>query len=148
MAEPRLHAFDTSVIVAGVLGWHEHHKSALATLQHAFDHGRVVLPGPALVETYSVLTRLPAPHRISPNDALELLDATFHDGATVVALGSTELWRFLRGCPAAQIAGGRTYDAHILACADKGKADVLWTFNEHDFAALEHPTIDIRNPLQ
>jgi predicted nucleic acid-binding protein len=147
MAELGLHAFDTSVVVASVLGWHEHHKPALATLQHAFDHARVVLPGPALLETYSVLTRLPAAHRLSPVDALELLDETFHEHATVVALGVTELWRFLRACPASQVAGGRAYDAHILACADKAKAEVLWTFNERDFAALEHPTIEIRSPL-
>jgi len=40
----------------------------------------------------------------------------------------------------------RTLRLPILACADKVKANVLWTFNEHDFAALDHPTIEIRRP--
>lgn len=146
MAERALHAFDTSVIVAAVLGWHEHHAAALRALQHAFDRDRVVVPGPALVESYSVMTRLPAPHRISPADALLLLDETFHADAVTVALTTGELWRFLRSLPGTQVAGGRAYDAHILACADKAEAKVLWTLNEHDFTALDHPTIEIRRP--
>lgn len=146
MTELAIHAFDTSVIIAGVLGWHEHHLPALTALQRGFEHARVVVPGPALVETYSVMTRLPSPHRLSPADALSLLEETFHSAATVPMLSTTELWRFVRALPTAQVAGGRTYDAHILACADKAKADVLWTFNEQDFAALDHPTIEIRRP--
>ena len=129
-----------------MLGWHEHHLPALTALQRGFEHARVVVPGPALIETYSVLTRLPSPHRLSPADALSLLEETFHSAATVPVLSTTELWRFVRTLPPAQVAGGRTYDAHILACADKVKADVLWTFNEQDFAALDHPTIEIRRP--
>ncbi len=146
MAERPLHAFDTSVIVAAVLGWHEQHSAALRSLQRAFDHARVVVPGPALIESYSVMTRLPAPHRLSPADALAVLDETFHAGATLAPLTATELWRLVRTLPPAQVAGGRTYDAQILACADKAHATVLWTLNERDFLALEHPTIEIRRP--
>jgi toxin FitB len=147
MAERSLSAFDTSVIVAALLGWHEHHAPALRVLQQAFDRDRVVVPAPALVEAYSVMTRLPAPHRISPVDALDLLDETFHAAAAVAALTASELWRFVRALPGAQVAGGRTYDAHILACADKAQARVLWTLNERDFLALQHPTIEIRRPV-
>jgi predicted nucleic acid-binding protein len=146
MAERALHAFDTSVIIAALLGWHEHHKPALSALQRAFDDARVVVPGPALVESYSVMTRMPAPHRVAASDALELLEGTFQEDALTPALGSAELWRFLRGLPQAHVAGGRTYDAHILACAVKAKASVLWTFNDDDFAALDHGAIELRNP--
>jgi predicted nucleic acid-binding protein len=146
MAERSLHAFDTSVLVAALLGWHRHHAPALQALQRAFDHDRVVVPGPALIEAYSVMTRLPAPHRISPVDALALLDETFHADAALTALTATELWRFARTLAGRQVAGGRAYDAHILACADKAQAKVLWTLSEQDFLALEHPTIEIRRP--
>jgi len=101
MTELAIHAFDTSVIIAGVLGWHEHHLPALTALQRGFEHARVVVPGPALIETYSVLTRLPSPHRLSPADALSLLEETFHSAATVPMLRTTELWRFVRTLPTA-----------------------------------------------
>ncbi len=147
MADRHLHAFDTSVIVAAMLGWHEQHASALRTLQQAFDRNRVVVPGPALIEAYSVMTRLPAPHRLSPSDTRELLDETFSAAARVVPLTAQELWRLVRELSEQQVAGGRAYDAHILACARKAEASVLWTFNERDFQALvDDDEIAIRTP--
>jgi predicted nucleic acid-binding protein len=49
---------DTSVFVAAFASWHEKHALALAAVQ-AVD----VVIAHCLVETYSVLTRLPTPHR-------------------------------------------------------------------------------------
>ena len=52
---------DTSVLVAGFATWHEAHQSAARAL------GRGVhLVAHSALETYSVLTRLPAPHRVAP----------------------------------------------------------------------------------
>jgi AbrB family looped-hinge helix DNA binding protein len=50
-------AVDTSVVVAGFASWHEAHRSAAALARQP----RV--PAHVLVEAYSVLTRLPPPHR-------------------------------------------------------------------------------------
>ncbi len=143
MAESRI-AIDTSVIVAALLGWHEAHGPALKALQHAFERARLVVPGPALVEAYAVMTRLPSPHRLSPADSLVLLEETFENAALVITLTAAELWRFLRSLPVGTVAGGGSYDAHILACADKANAAVLLTLNERDFLALGHPKMEIR----
>ncbi len=51
-------AVDTSVVVAAFASWHEGHRSALAVLAR---HPR--LPAHVAVESFSVLTRLPPPHR-------------------------------------------------------------------------------------
>lgn len=40
----------------------------------------------ALAEAYAVLTRLPAPHRLAPADALAVLEGSFLEVARVVAL--------------------------------------------------------------
>lgn len=146
MAERARHALDTSFILAALLGWHERHASALRVLQNVFERFQVVVPGPALIEAYSVMTRLPSPHRLGPSDARALLEENFEQQASVVALTSIELWRFVRALPQAEIAGGRSYDAHILACADKAHASVLWTLNERDFLAVGHPDIEIKSP--
>lgn len=51
-------AADTSVVVAAFASWHEGHEAALRALRRG-----VRLPAQVLVESYSVLTRLPPPHR-------------------------------------------------------------------------------------
>jgi predicted nucleic acid-binding protein len=138
-------AVDTSVIVAALLGWHEDHDPARKALERALVSERLVLPAPALVESYAVMTRLPSPHRLSPTDAAALLRDTFA-GVTTVALAGEEVWPLLDHLESADIAGGRSYDAHILACARKAGAQRLLTLNERDFRALASKDIDIVRP--
>ena len=62
-------ACDTSVLVPALLASHESHARALRVLLD----GRVGIPAHVLAETFSVLTRLPAPHRIGSTDAAAAL---------------------------------------------------------------------------
>ena len=107
----------------------------------------MVIAAPALIEAYSVLTRLPAPHRISPADAHHLLEANFMKGIKVVALGAAAYQSFLRGVANDGIAGGRVYDAIIAACARKAKAQTLITFNTNHFDSLAGSDMEIVAPL-
>jgi len=91
----------------------------------------------ALAESYAVLTRIPAPHRLSPADALALLEGNFIDNARVVALDAPGYRSLLRRAGRDGISGGRTYDAVIAECALKAKAATLLTFNARHFADLE-----------
>jgi toxin FitB len=136
---------DTSVVVAALLGWHEQHEAARKSLERALTDASLVLATPVLLESYAVMTRLPAGHRLSPEDALALLKDTFA-GVPTVALDSGEVWRLLTDLEAAGISGGRTYDGHILACARKARAQRLLTFNERDFLSFEEPSIEIVRP--
>jgi predicted nucleic acid-binding protein len=136
---------DTSVVVAALLGWHEHHDPARKALEHALTDASLVLATPVLLESYAVLTRLPAGHRLHPEDAFALLKDTFTDVPTV-ALDSDQVWRLLADLESTGISGGRTYDGHILACARKARAQRLLTFNERDFLAFRDPTIEIIRP--
>src|ERR1700688_2804826 len=78
---------DTSCMVAAVCAWHEHHTAATAHIeQQLYEGAGVVVTGPALVEAYAVLTRLPAPHRLSPADAWAVLEANFVEPATIAML--------------------------------------------------------------
>lgn len=137
-------AVDTSVIVAGLLSWHEFHAPSLRALRAAADD--LVVPVPALVEAYSVLTRLPAPHRLAPDRALELIAGSFETRAVAIGLTGTDAWRLLHGLPAAGVAGGRTCDAVILACAIKGGADRLLTLDTEDFERLYTGDLEISKP--
>ncbi len=103
-------AIDTSVAVAALLSWHELHDECTLPASGAS------IPAHALVETYSVLTRLPAPHRISHSDARALLEARFTDTAILVM--NPPLQRTLIATLSdAGISGGSTYDGLIALIA-------------------------------
>jgi predicted nucleic acid-binding protein len=65
-------------MVAAVCTWHEHHAAAAAEIEGRLERQeQLAVPAPALVETYAVLTRLPAPHRVSAADAWTLVKVNF-----------------------------------------------------------------------
>jgi predicted nucleic acid-binding protein len=140
-------AVDSSVVVAALLAWHEHHEPAADAVEGAFRERGVVLPVPALVESYAVMTRLPAPHRLSPRDAHDLLKQNFGESAKAAGVTGADAWALLARLAADGVAGGRTYDALILAAAVKARADVLLTLNSSDFEPLARGDIEIRSPL-
>ena len=127
-------AVDTSCMIAAVCGWHEQHVAALTEIERRLDEGeRMAVPAHALIETFAVLTRLPAPHRLSPADAWTLVEANFIESAVVVVLTAKAYPTLLRRVVKHTIAGGRTYDAVIAECARKAKAAALLTFNRRHF---------------
>ncbi len=141
-------ALDTNCVVAAVCTWHEHHGAATAEIESRLNREEaLVVPATALVEAYAVLTRLPAPHRLSPADAWRLLEANFVQNATVIALDATKYTQLLASLASHALGGGRTYDAIIGECAAQAGAEVLLTFNRRHFDPA--PTgVSIVDPLQ
>jgi len=134
---PPATALDTSVLIAGLLSWHEHHEPASAQLAELLASAAdIVLPVHALVEAYAVLTRLPPPHRLSARDAFEILDGSFRNRAILVGLERDEGWDLIESLRDRSIAGGTSYDGLILACARKGGARRILTFNRAHFERL------------
>lgn len=99
-------AADTSVAVAALAGWHEGHESASAAVARGAR-----LPAHCLVEAYSVLTRLPAPHRFEPGVARDLLRSTFA-GAPLTMEGGAQ-GGLLDRLVEAGVSGGAAYDGLI-----------------------------------
>jgi predicted nucleic acid-binding protein len=103
-----------------------------------------MVPAPALIETYAVLTRLPPPYRLRPADAFALMEQNWSQ-AEVAALGAADIWPHLRGLPEPGVAGGSTYDAGVAACARRAGVDVILTWNVRHFERVaEH--IEVRSP--
>jgi predicted nucleic acid-binding protein len=127
-------ALDANCMIAAVCAWHEHHTRAVAAINTRIARGeRIATPAHALAEAYAVLTRLPPPHRLAPDTAWTLLDATFVTRATVVALSGRAYPSLLRRLAAQATAGGRTYDAIIAECARRARVHALLTFNRAHF---------------
>jgi toxin FitB len=101
---------DTSVLVAAVLSWHPHHDAAREAL-HTVD---VAVPTPVVVESYSVLTRMPGARRLAPDVAFALIDDV---STRVISLPAEDLLAELRGLSSREVSGGSVYDALIAATA-------------------------------
>ncbi len=101
---------DTSVAIALVVADHSHHGS----VTEAVGSERLGLAGHAAVETYSVLTRLPAPARRNPGTVRRLLDVNF---PATHFLPEDATAALLEELPSLAIAGGAIYDALIAAAA-------------------------------
>ena len=146
MSLPSAIAVDTSVVIAALLSWHEHHEAAAVALEAALaDPAGAVVPLPTLLEAYAVMTRLPSPHRLRPGDAAEILHSSLADRVRLATLGDADGWPMLKSLADAGVAGGRTYDAHIAACARAAAAGRLVTLNVRDFAAVA-PDLDLVDP--
>ena len=100
---------DTSLLVPALLSWHPSHRDARRSLS-----GIRAIPGHVLLETYSVLTRLPAPHRIAPSDAGDVLGALRVDVLTLPPKAHRSLVARLA---TGGVRGGSVYDALVGATA-------------------------------
>lgn len=108
---------DTSVVVAGFATWHERHESARRVLD-----GSPRLVEHCALESYSVLTRLPAPHRAPSDVARDFLAARFR--RPFLRMSAASHRRFVLGLSDHGIAGGAVYDALIAATAAEAGAEL------------------------
>jgi predicted nucleic acid-binding protein len=111
-------AVDTSLVVALFASWHEAHALARESVP-----SEAHLPAHVLLESYSVLTRLPPPHR-APADVVEaFLKRRFQ--ARLLTLPGDRHRSLLTVLADRGIAGGGVYDALIAATAMHAKATLL-----------------------
>lgn len=111
-------AVDTSVVVAAFASWHEHHERARKVL----DDGARLIDHCAL-ETYSVLTRLPPPHRCTGGVARDFLRVRFSEA--YLRLDARAYRDFVLELSERGITGGAAYDALVAATADAHSADLI-----------------------
>ncbi len=111
-------AVDTSVVVAAFASWHEHHavaRKAMASRPRLVAH--------AAVESYSVLTRLPPPHRAQPSIVHTFITERFTD--PFLTLSQTGYQELLATVAAGHILGGPAYDALIAFTAAEHQATLI-----------------------
>ena len=111
-------AADTSVVVAAFASWHESHVPA----RRAHDSG-LRLIGHCALETYSVLTRLPPPHRTSGKVVRDFLAVRFTQ--PYLRLSEAAWKEFVLGLPDYGVAGGAAYDALVAATAVGSNAELV-----------------------
>jgi len=130
--------FDTSVLLGGLIDF-GHASAAAQRVMTAVAEHHLHRPETAwhcCLEFYAVSTRLPEEFRLSPADALRLIEEEILARFRVRQL--PDRWRlaFLRSAVRDRVAGGRIYDAHIAEIARQAGARVVVTDNRRHFTAL------------
>ncbi len=109
---------DTSAAIASVLTTHVHHQAVLT----AIGGSPIGLAGHAMFETFSVLTRLPTPQRLSAELAARVIRTNFPHSAH---LDPERLSALPTEFAAVGISGGAVYDGLVGVCAVAAGASLL-----------------------
>jgi predicted nucleic acid-binding protein len=142
--------FDTSVLLAGLVDFGPQSAPAQEIL-HATAEKRVPEPATAwhcCLEFYSVATRLPPEFRLSPADAVRLLEEEVFARMAVHDLPPGDRGKLLNAVAGDGISGGRIYDAHIAEVARAAKAAVIVTDNRRHFLAALRHGIKVETPVE
>jgi predicted nucleic acid-binding protein len=133
-------AFDSSVIIAGTHDRHPHHGRAIVWIDAVLEQRITgMVTWHALAEVWSVLTRMPAPARLNPEQAMRVVrrvQAVFQLHPMEPAVYNEALQR----CTDRGFASGVVFDALHLVGAEHAGADTIVTFNGADFLRLASPT--------
>jgi predicted nucleic acid-binding protein len=141
---------DTSVILAGLIDFGPQSAPA-QQLMHAVAEKRVASAATAwhcCLEFISVATRLPPEFRVSPADAVTLLEEEVFARMTVHDLPAADRLAMLRGAARDAIAGGRIHDSHIADVARASGARVVVTDNRRHFLSALRYDLRVETPAE
>jgi predicted nucleic acid-binding protein len=141
---------DTSVLLAGLVDVGPPSAPAQKVM-HAVAERRIPFPATAwhcCLELFSVATRLPPEYRVTPGDAVRLLQEEVFARMTVHDLPAAERPAFLAALVQEAVAGGRVYDAHIAEVARAAGATRIVTDNRRHFLAALRYGIQVKTPTE
>ena len=140
---------DTSVILAGLVDFGPQSAPA-QSLMHAVAEKKVEAETAwhCCLEFYSVATRLPPEFRVSPSDALTLLEEEVFARMAVHELPANNRLPMLRAAAHDAVAGGRIYDSHIADIARAAGARVVVTDNRRHFVSALRYDLRVETPSE
>lgn len=127
--------FDTSVLIAAFWGGHPDHETSLGLVAGA-NKKKSACALHSLAEVYAGMTALPVKQVILPDQAL-LFVQEVRDRCTVVALDENEYYDTIAQAAGRGFTSGRIYDALLLRCAAKVKAELVFTWNLKHFRTID-----------
>jgi predicted nucleic acid-binding protein len=126
--------FDTSVLVAAFWAGHPNHSASIRLVSTA-GKKQSACAVHTLGEVYAVMTALPVRPVIPPEQVL-LFVQEIRDRFTLVSLDEKEYVETIEQTATAGFTGGRIYDALLLRCAAKAKAQTIYTWNLKHFQTI------------
>ncbi len=138
---------DTSCLVPLFLDEHTRHEVTWAEWERLQKQNvQWVVPCHAILECFSVLTRMPPPYRREPQEAERMLRDNFEKDAAMPGLDSEVTWEAIRTLTLIGAGGGIAYDAVIARSTWSAGATVLLTWNVDDFLRVAPPGLEVATP--
>jgi predicted nucleic acid-binding protein len=126
--------FDTSVLIASFWRGHVHHEPSIRLFASATKgHSACALHTAA--EVYAGMSALPVKPPIPSEQAL-LFAQEVRDRLTLIPLEESEYFETINRAAELGLTSGRIYDALLLRCAAKCKAQTIYTWNLRHFQAM------------
>ena len=141
---------DTSVLLAGLVDFGPQSAPSQSVL-HAVAEKQVTSVGTAwhcCLEFFSVSTRLPPEFRLTPADAVQLLESEVFARMAVHDLPAVDRLPMVKAAAKDGTAGGRIYDAHVAEVARAAGASVVITDNRRHFMASLRHGIRVETPAE
>ena len=141
---------DTSVLLAGLIDVGPPSAPAQMLL-HAVAEKSVEGPATAwhcCLEFFSVATRLPVEFRVSPADAVTLLEEEVFGRMSIHDLPPAGRLGMLATAARDGIGGGRIYDAHIAEVARAAGAGVIVADNRRHFLSALRYDLRVETPTE
>jgi predicted nucleic acid-binding protein len=137
--------FDTSVMIAAFWGDHADHDASLRVFVKANrETGACGIH--SLAEVYATMTALPIRPILAPEQVFLFVQQVV-ERLTTITLDQAEYLHAIRELSDRGMAGGRVYDALLLACARKSQAETIYTWNVKHFREIApHLRERIRTP--
>lgn len=126
---------DTSVLIGAFWRGHPSHEASLKVVSSAQKRTSACALH-TLAEVYATMTALPVKDVIPPEQALLFVEQV-RGRFTVVRLTEDEYFQTIEQGAARGLVSGRIYDALLLRCAAKVKAEIIYTWNLKHFRAID-----------
>ncbi|HMV43278.1 MAG TPA: PIN domain-containing protein [Leptospiraceae bacterium] len=139
--------FDTSVLIPAFAEAHPNHKQCFSFLEKISNQKiEVVTSAHALLEFYSVFSKLPLKTRISPLEIKEIIEKNIYPNFKVIALEEKDYKEIILQITSLGLSGGIVYDLFHVVAARKVKSNAIITYNEKDFQKINFAKIPIFLP--
>ncbi len=135
---------DTSVLVPVFLADHPHHTASHGLFSTCSPE-TASCAGHSLAEVYSTLTRIPAPHRASPDQAIKCIEE-IAKRFRLISLDGPAYLAAIQNAALDNIAGGTVYDFLIATCGLHSGAAQIYTWNQRHFERFG-PEVALRMTL-
>ncbi len=149
MGSPRLKVGLDSSVVALFVKEHDFHAQTRAEWERLRRQEVLwVVTCHALLECFSVLTRMPVPKRVGAEEAERMLHENFGEDAVIAGLDAEQAWAAIRKIVSGRLHGGAVYDAAIAQSTFAAGASLLLTWNLRDFLRVAPAGLEVMTPEQ
>jgi len=137
---------DTNIFIAAIHKNHPNNLAACSWLNNAIINHDVVIAQHSVLETYSVLTRLPPKWRLTSSEVVLLLKTNLKSQINIIHFPPKSFLGWIDKSASNNIIGGQIYDSYIIKTLFAAKVDAIATFNISHFSKLVD-NVKLINPL-